>query len=74
MHCDQKQCQERTDRGREKIRHCRARGGKRSEWGKGMKVKNLKMFLGKTEAEQKKEVNNWEKPRKDPTIISPGLS
>lgn len=67
-------CQERTDRGRGKTDIVGPEGKKGSEWGKGMKVKNLKMFLGKTEAEQKKDVNKWEKPRKDPTIISPGLS
>ena len=68
-------CQERKmDREREKIDIVGAEGKKGSEWGKGMKVENLKLFLGKSEAEQEEEVNKWEKPRKAPTIVSPGLS
>ena len=76
MHCQQKHwVSGKKDRQRlRKDRHCRDTGKKGSEWGKGMKVENLKMFLGKNEAEQKEEVNKWEKPRKVPTRVSPGLS
>ena len=76
MHCHQSiGCQERRiDREREKIDIVGAEGKKGSEWGKGIKVENLKMFLGKSETEQKEEGNKWEKPRTDPTIASPGLS
>ena len=57
-------CQERKmDREREKIDIVGAEGKKGSEWGKGMKVENLKLFLGKSEAELE-----------NPTVKAQGLN